>query len=254
MWSNIEKAVLRKLVKNSCHGNIPRSGKKALSVDRFTIYIKDGDNWALLIKEIDENSFAGSYWDGSKFSLEASIPHSLARNLSFEINHYYKQFDFTYKSILSYILVGASGLDYLRAYTDKIKQFWFNKRELVLSDRIDILKLLVDETISNKDYEFDEFSIPNHMHGLRWFLHPDQSRQQRYYKLLLESLESSGDIGNGKHRYILTGKALETISKYEGEERKHQEVMSQSKAIKWITAALIAVGLIQAAVTFFKSS
>ena len=254
MNKHLANYLLGRLAKKRCMGEIPRSGEEALHVNCFVTYLKDEEDWALLLKEVTDRAYVGTFWDGGSFSAPASIPFSLNKNPSVEINHYYKQYNFKFNSIAGYLVKGLSGYYKAKAMLDKTQQFWFNRKTLVLSERVDVLKVLLSETIENEKFEVNEVTLPNHIHGWRYILHPDQKRQQRYAQLLLESLVHSKEMEKGRYGgYILTGKALETISKYESAERKHEESINQSKAMKWLTLALILVGLVQAASTYFAS-
>lgn len=52
--------------------------------------------------------------------------------------------------------------------------------------------------------------------------------------------------------YELTGKALTTLETYEREAIRHEQMISQSRHMKWLTFALIVVGILQAVVSYFK--
>ncbi len=91
------------------------------------------------------------------------------------------------------------------------------------------------------------------MHSNKWVYHPDKTLQIKYNELLLKSLADSGDlkIDRSDFGFKLSPKALPTIADYENDMKKHQESMSQAKAMKWLTFALILVGLIQAGVNLY---
>jgi hypothetical protein len=118
------------------------------------------------------------------------------------------------------------------------------------SERIECLKLILEETLVERAYEVHSTSLSTLLYTQKWIFHPDKTRQVGYNELLLSSLEKSGDLEKTKDGFKLLPKALLTISQYEEDQKKHRENVAQSKAMKWLTLALIIVGLAQAIVVF----
>ena len=57
----------------------------------------------------------------------------------------------------------------------------------------------------------------------------------------------------GSCYYCVTGKAINTLSKYEEQERRHLENASLQKKMLYLTFAIIIVGVLQAYITYIKS-
>lgn len=111
--------------------------------------------------------------------------------------------------------------------------------------------MLVAKTVENQDFRVSTVSLPQLFHGHRWIFHPDRARQQRHSRLILESLADSGELQRIDSSYRINGRAITTLSEYEAANQRHRETVAQSKQMKWLTFALIFVGLIQATVSYF---
>jgi hypothetical protein len=87
-----------------------------------------------------------------------------------------------------------------------------------------------------------------YIHTARWVHHPNREMEIRYNKLVLDSLEKSGDLEkeDGSLYYKLSGGSLKSISDFAEQERRHKEALWQAKSMKWLTIALVFVGIIQA--------
>jgi len=71
---------------------------------------------------------------------------------------------------------------------------------------------------------------------------------------MIQALLVSGDIEEHRHSYRITGKAINTLSEYEVENRRHTEAINQTTHIKWLTGILAIVGIIQVAIVYLSSS
>jgi hypothetical protein len=252
--SRVSRLLFNTLLRRQCNDSIPRSGERALRVNCYVTYLKYGeDDWALLVQSVSEYGLTGRYWDGSSFSTDTSIPFQYIEGASLEINHYYKVYDFKYNSISEYVLKDLSQYFRLIVFRNEFSQFVFNRQELALSERINVLKVLLQQTVENDQFQVSEVSLGNLIHGDRWILHPDRARQQRHSRLILESLAESGELERVQYGYRITDRAITTISEYEAANTRHSETVTQSKQLKWLTFALIIVGLLQAAATYFGS-
>lgn len=119
------------------------------------------------------------------------------------------------------------------------------------SERIETLKLILEETIENRTFIVSSVSLSGLLYTQKWVFHPDKSRQLAYNDLLLKSLVESGELTSVQYGFKLSPKALVTISEYEEDQKRHRDNLAQSSATKWLTFALIIVGLVQAGVTYY---
>jgi hypothetical protein len=255
MIGPFEQFVVKTLLRRPCPDAIPRSGEEGRRVSCYSIYLKTGDgNWLLLIKGIDETGFSGSRWDGTSFKNQDLIPFSAARDASIEIKRYIGFFSFTYLSAFECVLKDWTYFNRLPILWEALSQFFFSRRDLGLTERIETLQALVQASINDPKFGVTEVTLPALLHGHRWILHPDKKRQQNYARLLLASFEESGELkkdNNGIYR--TTGKALTSLSLYEVERQRHEQMLSQSRHMKWLTFVLIIVGAVSAFVTYVVS-
>ncbi|MEZ8989842.1 hypothetical protein [Vibrio breoganii] len=244
--------IISSLLKKPAPTRIPRSGDKAKSVDCNVIYIRAKDeSWTILCKKIDTRGVTGKYWLNQEEFEELSIPWDWLIDYDLDITHFYGTYDLRYSSISQYFFEGILQWDKLKIALGTVQQFLFNRKELIRSERIETLKIILEETIENRNFTVSSISLSSLLYTQKWVFHPDQSRQLAYNDLLLKSLAESGELVSVQHGFKLSPKALVTISGYEEDQKRHKDNLAQSSATKWLTLALIIVGLIQAGVTYY---
>lgn len=256
MIGPFSRLVVKALLRRSCPKTIPRSGEKGKRVSCYLIYLKTGDDdWLLLVKGIDKTGFSGLRWNGNRFDEPGSIPFSATRNVSIEIERFVGLFSFTYSSVVQCVLRDWTYFNRIPIMWEGLCQFFFSRSDLGLTERIKTLQALVQASVDDPQYGVTEVTLPSLLHGHRWILHPDNTRQQNYARLLLSSLEESGELKkDDRGLYRTTGKALTTLSLYETEQQRHEQMLSQSRDMRWLTIALIIVGAANAIVTYVVSN
>ena len=203
---------------------IPRTGDAAKKVNAVCMYIRANDSsWSLLCEGITSKGFIGRYWANSDDHYIVCLPFSLVKEYEIDINHFISTYDFRYNSLLKYFIGRFLLFSRAEILLDKIEQFFFNKKELLRSERIDVLKIIIELTIDNYSYEISTVQLSTLLYTQKWVFHPDKDRQLRYNRLLLDSLVHSGDLTRNGSGYKLTSQALVTISKYEDDQRMHKQ-------------------------------
>ena len=255
MIGRVERFVVRRLLRRTCPDVVPRSGEKGRRVKCYTIYLKTGpEDWLLLVDGINETGFVGRKWTGNQFDKPDVVSFSQTNGVSIEIERIIGLFSFTYSSAVQCALYDWSRVNRLPIISEALTQFFFSRRDLGLTHRIETLRLLVQASAEDEQFGVDEISLPSLLHGPRWILHPDKTRQQNYARLLLASFANSGEVTKTENGiYRITGKALTTLSTYETETRRHDQMLAQSRHMKWLTFALIVVGLIGALATYLAA-
>ncbi len=259
MISRFERFVLKRLLLQPCPDRITRGSEEEKRVKCYTIrLISELNEYLLYIEEINDKGFAGTHWnDHERQAYPASVPFDLTGDASVKIERVIGSWRFPYPSILKCVLYDWTYLNRLPIVRDTVKQFFFNRRDLALKKRTNVLRILVEKYYEDPDIIFFEYRLMEILHGSRWGKHPEfyetliQNRRliPNHTRIILDSLEESGEVQRVKagnfFAYKLTGKALTSLETYEREARYHNQ-------IKNLTCALVVVGIIQAAVAYFK--
>ena len=144
------KWVITSLLKKPAPDRIPRSGDKAKSIDCNVVYLRAVDeSWSMLCSKIDEKGITGKYWLNQEEFDELSIPFLWLKDYEVDITHFYGSYDLRYASVSQYFWEGILPWDKLKIIVGHVQQFLFNRKELVRSERIETLKLILEETIDN---------------------------------------------------------------------------------------------------------
>ncbi|MDP2030486.1 MAG: hypothetical protein Q8K12_12675 [Thiobacillus sp.] len=192
----------------------------------------------------------GRWVDADSFVLPACIPNDILHPAQFRCTHFIGIYEFKYHSALQLLIHEFLLLPRFDIWRDKLTQYFFNKQRLVRKERINVLRLILEATVRERRFTISSVSLASRLYSNRWVFHPDKDEMLSYCTLLLDSLASSGDIVDERGSYRFAPQALSTLAQYEEDERKHRDMIRQQSALKWLTVALVVVGLIQALITW----
>ena len=251
----IRRLILKSLLKEPVPDSIPRTGEKAEKINCYVVYFRSKDEtWTLLCEKVSDKGVTGKYWLDKKDLGRKFISFDSMDEYTLDITHFFATYDLRYNSITQYFFEGIIPVDKVKILFGNVQQFLFNKKELVRSERIEVLKSILKETLEDRVYEVTSVSLLTLLYTQKWVFHPDKTRQLNYNELLLNSLVESKDLEKTKYGCKLSPRALVTISQYEEDQKKHRENLAQTRAMKWLTLALIIVGLTQAGVAYYAMS
>ena len=131
---------------------------------------------------------------------------------------------------------------------EKYLQNSFNKKKLITKQRIDLLRFMLNDQLDRSHNGIDIIDLMTKIYSLRWIMHPSRDHEERKLELYLESLVLSGDISKIDREYVVTGKALSTLEKYEEDERRHSEAVILQKKMVSLTFIIAFLALVQSGV------
>ena len=237
---------------------IPRSGEEAETVDCFSIKIFINGELKFHVREINGNHFTGLWWDGNSFSIDSCIHFNSIDLSEIQIKHYYGIGTIIYTGVTDYIINGITCKEKLKVKLhinkEKAGQYLFNKKRFASFQRIDLLRILINHHIESNGKKIDSMGIMSKLYSDRWILHPQKDHQENQVQLFLDSFAESGELSKVQYGdYLVTGKAITTLSKYEENERRHKENKRMQTIIIGLTSALVFVGIMQAIVTYLSN-
>ncbi|MBP2563399.1 hypothetical protein J2857_006198 [Neorhizobium galegae] len=241
---------------------IPTSGERALSNDVYVVYLRDSEQVPrFLVNDRDVRGLIGKRSnDGRNFTEEDVLPVSELADYSLWVQHYYRGWTFYHDGMPSFFWNHVTHYPFFRVGLDRLVQSRFNKQLLTRMDRFKVLEHITDQTIKDRDFRTSPFDLMTEFYTARWVHRPDKDELLTYYTLLLEALEETQDLQayNHGHRYGLKPKALNTITDFALEERRHNENRNIQIGIVALTVILLIVGAAQAVAAvweaFFKAA
>lgn len=238
---------LDKALEKATPDSIPLSGPRALDNDFCAVYLVDstgkeqvwikgktGKRYEALVRK---NNDSGDLTTLSQEDI-GRIKYSL------RIEHYYKGYQFNYSSPIKFLVADACYWHKWVILRQKRSQNRFNRQPLIRAERMDLLQYLVERSIQKSREKFDPLFLGMQLYSRKWFFHPGKGEHKEHLKLLLESFAESGDLVRDKDGYLLSGKALETLSNYELEKQKHRDNLATAKVGNNLTWAIMIVGIL----------
>lgn len=241
----IKKLALDLALKKAAPDSIPMSAPACYENDFFQIYINiSALDWKFLSQTKTDKGYEGFLWVNDKNGNDAALLNETLNEIqwNFEITHYYQSYQFVYTNPYKFIASRLLFKHKLHKLLDVLAQSIYNKKTLVRSERMELLNYLVEKTIDDPAYSTDSMFLGMHMHSYRWYHHPKKKEHQAHFRLILDSLVESGDLKKKGDSYLVTGKALESLSVYENDQQKHQDNINNSRTAHSLTRALILVG------------
>lgn len=165
----------------------------------------DADNGSpfLWIRSIVGEILEGLKWDGSHFSVEASLFFQSVELSNLRIVHYYGLTEFWHAGIFDFVRCHITGWPYIKvkATLDRVSRYFFNKKKLVTKRRMDLLKVVLPKHLDSAT-PVDELSLMTDLYTIEWTNHPGADAQQNTLELYLASVVKSGDLTKDNYGYF----------------------------------------------------
>ncbi len=251
MGKKLLKLALRRATSRIAPDSIPLSSPRVNQRDYYSVTItaKDG-SWSLLLGSCNEACVEGRWLQDGAYREVCCIRLDDIIGCDFEFTYYLSRFEFVTNSAAVFVLANYLGLYRLCALLGlalrRIRQSFYNQKSLQTRDRMALLRLLVEETMNDRQARFTDFSVMTRLYGSRWIHHPLKSQRRAYYGLLLDSLFAEGLLARDQHQYALAPKALAALSEFEDEERRHIDNKKIQRRVFWLTVITAVATVVQA--------
>ena len=244
--------MLPRLIARACESRIPRSGERGRKVNCYVVALDRDESPYFVATGFEGEAITGLMWDGSSYADEQTISLSELDNGTFNVTHYYGLSEVTYDSIYDVVWHHITKIVYLKIhlyhYIETAHQYFFNKRKLVTKKRMELIQFMMDDQLDRTHDGIDSLDLMTKLYSMKWFLHPSRVTQQKKLDIYLDSLITSGELRKVNDQYVVTGKAIATIEKYEEEERRHTEAVKLQKKMFWLTIFLVIIAIVQSGV------
>lgn len=244
------KQTLPKILVRACESRIPRSGEEGAKVNCFVTSIDRTGEPYLIVFGLVGNDLKCIEWDGTRYSIERTVPLSSLSVADFRITHYYGHAQVQYFGLFDFIRNRLLPWPYIKIHLvrqlDNLDQYLFNKKKLVTKQRTDLLKY-IERALDGKT-EHEPLDLMTDLHSIKWVLHPYGEEEQRKLEFYLDALVETGELRKLNGKYELTGFALRAIEEYEEQERKHTENVKMQWRTFWLTMVIAALTVVQAGI------
>lgn len=261
MKYKLAKKRIEHALKKTCPNRFTLNGKE----DCFSTYINndDGTKYLLVDKVHNDNLYCREWSkEGRSFTKEMCIGIEKTNFNNYEIVHSYKGTvtvysglrEFTRANLIKIIFITNAKL---KIYS--IKQYLFNKRNILVEERVDVLRTLVNLYFerarrgafgNNNDFTcMDYLSKKN---GRFWIRHPDSSYERTRVNLLIASLHQSGDLIKATVGHGIAPQALKTLADYDEEERKHKSLIRLQLTTVLLTIVIASGTIAQAMIAYYN--
>lgn len=244
--------ILPRILQKKCDPVISRSGKKGEAVNCYVIEIFRAGSPFFLARCMDGNIVKGQEWDGASYSNEKVFSLADFAAESVTITHYYGLTEIIYDNAFDFLWNYLTRLVYLKVrlyrHIDSTHQYFFNKRKLFTKKRMDLLQFMMEDQLDRSHAGVCALDLLAKIYSYRMFLHPSREKQLDRLKLYLESLVSSGELDERNGEYVVTGKAIATLERYEEEERRHTEAVKLQRQLVLLTVLIVVLAAVQSGI------
>jgi hypothetical protein len=237
------------MLKNKCPNKISRSGEKGKKVNCYSIRIDKDNAPFLLVDNLKKNRLIGKKWNGEKFSDEFELNYSELKNYDLRIVHYFGLTDISFTSIKNYAFNYFTKYIYIKLWLkniiQNIDQYFFNKKKIVTDKKISLLKNILDLQLNKYNSGISLIALMSELYSFKWLNHPNKEYEKRKLDLYLKSLIDGGELQKQDGKYIVTGKAITTLEKYELSEERHVREVKNQRKIVFLTIIIAIATLLQ---------
>jgi hypothetical protein len=225
------------------------------SANYYAVYLQalDRSN-AFMAEEILEEGIGGRWWSDAeaRFADPCCVPYRWLHRYHLDIRYLYAGWSFHITGSKRFLWYHLISYAFFKVRLSHFSQIVFNRLTLRRYDRMKVLSHMLERTLEDREYQTANTQLLTDFYSVRWVQRPDKLELERYYKMLLESLEQTGDVAKSELGYRLASKAINTVSEYELEERRHRDNYLVQRGILFLTSALTLIGVAQVYVAFIK--
>lgn len=248
----VSKWLLPKVISRSCGSRIPRSGEEGEKVNCFVVALDRDKAPFFVATGFEKGILTGLRWNGERYAEEHSLSIDDLNDGKLRITHYYGLSEVIYSNVYDLAWNYLSKSVYLRIhlyrYISSAHQYFFNKKKLVTKKRMELIQFMMNDQLDREHNGIGVIDLMTKLYSIKWVLHPSADEQQDRLELYLDSLVESGELRKVNAEYVVTGKAISTIEKYEEEERRHTEAVKLQKKMVSLTILIAFVAIVQSGI------
>ena len=240
------------MISRSCESRIPRSGEEGEKVNCFVVALDRGNEPFFVATGSEKGRLTGLRWNGERYAEEHSISIDELNDGNLRITHYYGISEIIYSSVYDLAWNYLSKIAYIKIHLyrhiSSAHQYLFNKKKLVTKKRMELIQFMMNDQLDREHKGIGVIDLMTKLYSIKWVLHPSADDQQSKLELYLDSLVESGELSKVNTEYVVTGKAISTIEKYEEEERRHAEAVKLQKKMVSLTILIAFVAVVQSGI------
>ncbi|PQV57540.1 hypothetical protein LX70_01346 [Defluviimonas denitrificans] len=265
MFEEFDRQLKLQAIKRSLKKVAPPQFPYADSNDYYVSHLNNkADARIFLIDTITKDSLLGRLWNGECFDINADIPLKSLQLWELEITRFYGYSQTKCQGVWDFWLTELTFAPQRSWIKGRLTQSYYNARTRFRHERVDVLRKLVQLHLQHAQTQNALLTTPepksiiqllSDFYGNRIYAHPQLDEVSARFRLVIESLAASGDLKKANlHEFQLEPQALETISSYEQDERRHRDSVRQNKRLFWITVIIAIATALQAYSAFFSES
>lgn len=246
---------LKRALSKPCPNSIPRSGSEAKKVDCYACFVSETKNEPLFwLKSEIPQGFAALAWNKSIFDLDCIVLRKSIYESNITIRRSLGELDFKYTNTWDFVIYEFFGFAYFYLFLQRLRLLLFTLSTPHRQEAMKILKHMVDLRCRGVGRNQGGINPPGvtaidlliDLHGHLICSHPRWDNLYSYTKMVLESLESTEDIIQvSPGTYFAAGRSLDTIRRYEEENRRHRDIVIYNWIIAILTFILALIGGMQ---------
>ena len=234
MYSLVRNRVLlialRRSLRRRAPSRMPYSSSNNYYVPQL---FRSDDSREILVDSIRGQNVSGRLWVGNEFSEPIVVPFVEINEWSLRVLRFYGYQQHQYESVWLFWRHELTLTAQISWFRERLVQFSFNANLRFRKDRMSVLKRLIDLHFEYAAKGNGLLDDPNpqmitkmiaDFFGKRVYSHPKFNEIAAHFRLITRSLKESGELVEDQNGgFALSPKALNTVSAFELEERRHKD-------------------------------
>lgn len=241
------RSALKLAMRHEVPAMIPMSGSEVKQRNYSVALLVDLEGpSSLWVEKVLPDGVEGKWFDTKDAKPEAKkISNAQLDQFRLEITQYLRELEIQYTSAVEYIDHVTLGVPWLRIARERLTQHLYDRRKKVRADRITILRLILECTFEDRTFSTSPERLMTLLYGPRWGRSKGTAKLYFYYETLLDSLTVDQELVKENHAYRLAPSAINTLERYDREDRRSSSDTKIQRGIAWLTGVLALIALLQ---------
>ncbi|PCE30374.1 hypothetical protein [Burkholderia ubonensis] len=244
------RRAMKLVTKTPAPDRIPLSAPRIYGRRFFTATISNLAVGDVLVREARHDVLVADAWDEAteRYQTPVHLTYAEASTGDVALISYLRQYEFRSDNPTRFVLgVWLRGYR-VQACWDDFRQGRYNRRTIERRRRMDVLRTLLEHSMSEPNTPLAAFGVLRHQLGERWIFHPARQELLNQTEFTLQAFAADGLalIANNGGGYRAAPRAMTVLDEYDTEERRHRDNRTIQRFVAVFGALAVAAAIVQA--------
>ncbi|RQP98865.1 hypothetical protein [Burkholderia stagnalis] len=227
---------------------IPLSAPRIYGRKFFSATISGLADGNVLVREARRDVLVADAWDGDRYQTPVHLGYAAASQGTVELTYYLRQYEFRSARPIWFVIAVQFGEYRLKAWWDDRGQGRYNRRTIERRRRMDVLRTLLEHSISEPATPLTAIGVLRNQLGDRCIFHPARQELIRQAQFTLQAFadDELALAANNAGGYHAAPRAMTVLDEYDTDERQHRNNRAIQRIVAIVGLVAVAAAIVQA--------